>query len=255
MKIPSNRFNRDNEPPTWHQTSTSSSITMSIVAEPAIVAKPAIIIDDAKRSISASINKVFGRLPHEYHSEIVKLIEDVSKYTLQYGEAPPIRKRHHVHFDVLDTPPPVKRSKRLANRLDEYLDVRIPRDANYMIYDVNPDGNCGFRSLAVAMYDNEEEWQRIKREMKVELDKHDEFYRNWLGYDIDKINKIITWNKASHRLPDHWFCSPECAQLAADTYKARVAVFSTNARDSLVFLPFDNNIEKTIVLQHVGEYT
>ncbi|RUP44267.1 hypothetical protein BC936DRAFT_149698 [Jimgerdemannia flammicorona] len=208
-----------------------------------------IIINDAKQSISASIDKVFDQLPHEYHSEIVELIEDVTKYTLQYGEAPPIRKC--IRFDVPDTPPLRKRSKRLANKLGGLLDVRIPCDANYRIYNVISDGNCSFRSLAVVVYDNEEKWQQIKHEMKVELDKHDEFYRNWLGYDIGKINKILMWIKTSYHLPDRWFCSPECAQLAADTYKAHVVVFSTNAVDSLVFLPFDNKSEKTIVLQQV----
>ncbi|RUP50116.1 hypothetical protein BC936DRAFT_140278, partial [Jimgerdemannia flammicorona] len=64
-------------------------------------------------SISASIDKGFDQLPREYHSEIVELIEDVAKYTLQYGEALPIRKRHHIRFDVPDTPPLGKRSKRL----------------------------------------------------------------------------------------------------------------------------------------------
>ncbi|CAG8840161.1 6420_t:CDS:2, partial [Gigaspora margarita] len=92
------------------------------------------------------------------------------------------------------------------------------------IFLVESDGNCGFRSLAVAIRENKESWILVKLAMRGQLTKHIEIYRNWLGYYTNLLNQILEC-RASLCPPSHWFLSSDCAQLAADTFSVPITIF------------------------------
>ncbi|CAG8761552.1 8170_t:CDS:2, partial [Racocetra persica] len=54
--------------------------------------------------------------------------------------------------------------------------------------------------------------------------KSDEVYKDWLGYDIDLLKRILE-SRASPCTSSLWFLSPNCAQLAADTFSVLIAIF------------------------------
>ncbi|CAG8580980.1 4346_t:CDS:2, partial [Cetraspora pellucida] len=112
-----------------------------------------------------------------------------------------------------------------GNRLRFQLSSRIPIDDINEVYDPKSDGNCGFRSLAVAIRGNEENWILVKLAMSGQLTKRMEIYKNWLGYDTDLLNQILRC-RASPCSPSLWFLSPDCAQLAADTFSVPIAIFN-----------------------------
>ncbi|CAG8799692.1 21877_t:CDS:1, partial [Gigaspora rosea] len=74
------------------------------------------------------------------------------------------------------------------------------------VYNPKSDGNCRFCSLAIAIRENEENWNLVKLAMNGQLTKCIEIYRNWLGYDTDLPNQILEC-RASSCPPSHWFLS------------------------------------------------
>ncbi|CAG8728083.1 20039_t:CDS:2, partial [Racocetra fulgida] len=72
-------------------------------------------------------------------------------------------------------------------------------------------------ALAIAIRGNEENWNLVKLAMNSQLNKRIEVYKDWLGYDIDLLKWILE-SRASPCISSLWFLSPNCAQLAADTF-------------------------------------
>ncbi|CAG8658156.1 12681_t:CDS:2, partial [Cetraspora pellucida] len=98
------------------------------------------------------------------------------------------------------------------------LNYRIPINDIDQIYNPLSDGNCGFCTLAMAISRNKENWDLIKLVMNNQLNKRIEVYKDWLGYNTDLLKQILE----SRALPCEsslWFLSPDCAQLAANTFQ------------------------------------
>ncbi|CAG8772197.1 18548_t:CDS:1, partial [Racocetra fulgida] len=104
------------------------------------------------------------------------------------------------------------------------LNYRIPAKDLDQVYNPLSDGNCGFRALAIAIRGNEENWDLIKLVMNGQLNKRMEVYRDWLGYDIDLLKQILE-SRDSPCQSSLWFLSPDCAQLAANTFSVPIAIF------------------------------
>ncbi|CAG8708404.1 9258_t:CDS:2, partial [Racocetra fulgida] len=107
------------------------------------------------------------------------------------------------------------------------LNSRIPINDVDQVYNPKSNGNCGFRALAVAIRGNEENWNLVKLVMNSQLNKHIEVYRNWSGYNIELLKQILEFWK-SPCSPSFWFLSPDCTQLAADTFSVPIAIFDTD---------------------------
>ncbi|CAG8520849.1 3759_t:CDS:2, partial [Cetraspora pellucida] len=93
------------------------------------------------------------------------------------------------------------------------------------IYNPKSDGNCGFRALVIAIRGNEDNWNLIKLAMN--------------GYDIDLLKQILE-SRESPCSSSLWFLSPDCAQLAADTFSLPIAIFSENNEQSMMFFPLES---------------
>ncbi|CAG8524905.1 8270_t:CDS:2 [Cetraspora pellucida] len=98
------------------------------------------------------------------------------------------------------------------------LNSRIPANDIDQVYDPKSDGNCGFRALAFAIRGNEENWK----------------------------------SQASPCLPSLWFLSPDCAQLAADTFSVPIAIFDEDNEKCAMFYPLESApiLRKTLIILH-----
>ncbi|CAG8698244.1 12055_t:CDS:1, partial [Cetraspora pellucida] len=90
----------------------------------------------------------------------------------------------------------------------------------------NPISNshCGFRSLAVTFFKDEEKWKDVKFVMKDQLIKQKELYSNILGYNMNHLIAVLSYLSQTCQM-ELWFYSPECAQLASDIFNVPVIVF------------------------------
>lgn len=143
---------------------------------------------------------------------------------------------------------------------------------------IKGDGWCGFRSIAHAVYGDQDEYMLVKTKMYERLQAIEGVYREHFGQLMDKeyIDKLMPICQyalqdsaaAARYCPlEYWFTAPGCIQLAADTYNRPVALYPSTAERSptdpnsyinppLLFLPFDgpsstsNRPLPPIIMQH-----
>ncbi|CAG8638293.1 2982_t:CDS:1, partial [Scutellospora calospora] len=65
-----------------------------------------------------------------------------------------------------------------------------------------------------------------------------EVYKNWLGYNTDLLKQILE-SRASPCHISLWFLSPDCAQLAANTFSVPIAIFDEINEQSMLFFPLE----------------
>ncbi|CAG8460209.1 16290_t:CDS:2 [Gigaspora margarita] len=87
---------------------------------------------------------------------------------------------------------------------DVNLNSRIPQSAIFQVHDPLGDGNCGFRSLAMAIFKEEENWQDVKNIMRSYLVERADFYSKVLGYDINRLTAVLTC-MISGCSQEYWF--------------------------------------------------
>ncbi|KAL7332600.1 hypothetical protein PS15p_204614 [Mucor circinelloides] len=110
-------------------------------------------------------------------------------------------------------------------------------------------GDCGFKALAQQMYHPEDETEHnIVRSLMLEtLEKNKSFYTNCFGkgvFQYEACYKILS-------TPHQWFTTPECAQVAADTFGRPIAEYTSEVFQGagcrtfltlLEFMPSPNKI-------------
>ncbi|OAD68443.1 hypothetical protein PHYBLDRAFT_173439 [Phycomyces blakesleeanus NRRL 1555(-)] len=145
-------------------------------------------------------------------------------------------------------------------------------------FNLTADGWCGFRVLAYLIYKDQEKFPLVKRDMLATLPKYSSIYASTFGTDVKQLEAIIKHgsdlcitnsnsdsnsNTNTNFIPacldaSMWFSTSDCAQLAADTYKRPVCVYSDNPNTpSVSFLPFTlpENISKhqqPLIFNHVN---
>ncbi|KAI9310055.1 hypothetical protein BX666DRAFT_2090648 [Dichotomocladium elegans] len=124
----------------------------------------------------------------------------------------------------------------------------IPRHTVDSVFNPLGDGNCGFRAIAFAVYGAEDEYEYVKKEMREQFIAMQD--KDYVGYLKARIEKVLS--EAS----GEWFISPECSQIAADTFGRLIAVYGSN---TYLFLPFQTHPAKAksmhpIVLQLIGSH-
>lgn len=110
------------------------------------------------------------------------------------------------------------------------------------VYNPIGDGNCGFRALAVELFGDERKYLDIKDAMlRHYLTNIGGIYKS---YDQHRIKGILNPHS------NEWFCVPECAQIASDTFKAPIAFygFESNTFFPLQLTPFESKRTHPIAL-------
>lgn len=108
-------------------------------------------------------------------------------------------------------------------------------------YDPVGDGNCGFRALGYALINKDEKYDylTIKKQMLAHLDGRTDWYLSNDVYIDDDIKKMKDILNATGRVgSDLWFSSPDCCQLAADTYLTPICFHSFEG--ATLFIPMTN---------------
>ncbi|CAG8688595.1 20033_t:CDS:1, partial [Racocetra fulgida] len=114
------------------------------------------------------------------------------------------------------------------------LNPQIPVDDIDQIHNPKSDDNCEFRALAIAIRGNEENWNLVKLAMNGQLNKHMKVYKDWLGYEIDLLRRILE-SQASLCSSSLWFLSPDCIQLAVDTFSVPIVIFDEKDEQCTMF--------------------
>ncbi|RUP50115.1 hypothetical protein BC936DRAFT_140277 [Jimgerdemannia flammicorona] len=199
----------------------------TLVITPAIIPpKPPTPVVD----VPASVHQIFKhQLPVQFHDDMVCLLQQATEYTLQYSQIP------HLSNEL-----PSEWNPQLFDINVNILRwLQVQQHHIQQIKNVKSDGNCGFRSLAVAIYTDEMKWGEIRKKMLAEVTRNSTLYSEWLGYDIQALQKQLQYIKSPCPL-DGWFLTPDCAQVAADLFKATIVMY--NAGEHWSYLPLQNII-------------
>lgn len=118
------------------------------------------------------------------------------------------------------------------------IHVDIPPEACAKIEDVDSDGWCGFRALAVHCYGNQDLFMRVKKQIYQYIcDNEEEVFavvclgssselallKKRMAYGVEEATAYAA---DSFCPKDYWFESSADCQLAANTFNRPVAIFS-----------------------------
>ncbi|XP_076946343.1 uncharacterized protein LOC143617766 [Bidens hawaiensis] len=95
----------------------------------------------------------------------------------------------------------------LGHYYHRYLDQVHPIVRPFVthIQDVAPDGNCGYRSMAVALGYNEDKWKWVQSELLAELKHNEAQYKNFFGDDtFSKVLHGLYWFESGFAPKQHW---------------------------------------------------
>lgn len=156
------------------------------------------------------------------------------------------------HFDLNEEPPVEHNS--LLNEIPSIFHPYITRLKN-----VKGDGNCGFRSVAVCLGYDEEEWLFIRHQLHDELlTSYEDYARVFVGCDevLRSLSFFMTDRPAP---PEHWMLMPETGILIANRFGVIVQFLTTEG--SATFFPlrrgpreFQNHRVLTFALVYTNHY-
>ncbi|OAD66646.1 hypothetical protein PHYBLDRAFT_174940 [Phycomyces blakesleeanus NRRL 1555(-)] len=113
------------------------------------------------------------------------------------------------------------------------------------IFSPEADGNCGYRAIAMEVYQNQERWPEVKDKMlKNYLKYQHTHYRGRMehGHMPASTNPLIIslQDKRSPLPQQHWFGTIYHPQLVANAYNRTVAVYWNTPRETgdCLFVPF-----------------
>ncbi|XP_076906800.1 uncharacterized protein LOC143563044 [Bidens hawaiensis] len=91
------------------------------------------------------------------------------------------------------------------------------------IKDVRPNGNYGFRAIAVGLGRHEKHWQDVRRGMQNEMETNKGWWRAMLKREddglCDRVRSSLTYfYTVKPALPSHWFGVPAHGHVVAETY-------------------------------------
>ncbi|GAA0145709.1 hypothetical protein LIER_05843 [Lithospermum erythrorhizon] len=98
------------------------------------------------------------------------------------------------------------------------------------------DGNCGYRAVALQVYDNEKEWSKVRSECILELTQHPALYdRILVGVDVHTlIHKISHFGDG--RVPEfNWMSLPELGHFIVTRFN--VVFVSYGLHGGIICLP------------------
>ncbi|OAD68832.1 hypothetical protein PHYBLDRAFT_172691 [Phycomyces blakesleeanus NRRL 1555(-)] len=113
------------------------------------------------------------------------------------------------------------------------------------IFSPEADGNCGYRAIAMEVYQNQKRWPEVKDKMLENYLKYQHTHyqgRMEHGHMPASTNPLIIslQDKRSPLPQQHWFGTIDHSQLLANAYNRTVAVYWNTSRETgdCLFVPF-----------------
>ncbi|KAD5802644.1 hypothetical protein E3N88_14004 [Mikania micrantha] len=105
------------------------------------------------------------------------------------------------------------------------------------IQDIEPDGNCGFRSVAVGLGFDKSHWAFIRQQLLHELDFNADMYRYvFNSYDpgsYDVLRNTINWQHIAPTPAEHWMFIPHTGLVIAQRFGVIVHLFSSRGPQTI----------------------
>ncbi|KAI3806408.1 hypothetical protein L1987_22313 [Smallanthus sonchifolius] len=127
------------------------------------------------------------------------------------------------------------------------------------IQDVNPDGNCGFRSVALGLGLNENRWLFIRQQLLQEMDNKEEWWRTVFDrvafQEYDMLRHTIDWQDVKAAPVSRWMSMPYTGLLIAQRFGVIVHLLSIAGNQTFFPLWFGPNVHaqhQTVSLVHVN---
>ncbi|XP_061990742.1 uncharacterized protein LOC133709124 [Rosa rugosa] len=126
-------------------------------------------------------------------------------------------------------------------------------------YDVESDGNCGYRVVASAMGFGRKSWRRVRRDLLNELDSMPQLYESLFGAkEVKKVKDALNHYNSGSAPKRCWMYFPEMGHLIATCYG--VVVIDLSDGQCITFLPlvehhsghFSSNELQEIGIGHVN---
>ena len=105
-----------------------------------------------------------------------------------------------------------------------------------LIEDVQPDGNCGFRSVARGLGFPEEAYHYVRHCLVEELDHNQQFWENILDSiftgHFNHLRHTINWTTVGHAPPSHWMEMPYSGLVIAQRFRVTVHLIGNTVSET-----------------------
>jgi hypothetical protein len=120
------------------------------------------------------------------------------------------------------------------------------------VFNPRGDGNCGFRCIAKALYDDQEKFELVKNTVLETLIEGETFYMTTQIFpDFEHLVQTLSYKGEGSIVPQqYWFSTPDCAQLAADSFRRPIECHTPHG--PTLYLPLSNTTYssyKPLILQ------
>ncbi|KAD1469154.1 hypothetical protein E3N88_42765 [Mikania micrantha] len=115
----------------------------------------------------------------------------------------------------------------------------LPVFQPYMIniQDVEPDGKCGFRSVAVGLVFDENHWAFIRQKLLQEFDFNAHLYKYVFNFydpgSYDVLRDTINWQQIAPAPAEHWMFMPHTGLVIAQRFGVIVHLFSNRGAQTI----------------------
>lgn len=114
------------------------------------------------------------------------------------------------------------------------------------VHDVEADGHCGFRAIAVCIGQSEDEWPYIRQQLECTLEKNPDMFNDRTLHDTrsDTFRRLRTREPEVLSQQELWLTIPSLGGLIATTFDRPVLYYEpgTNSQISFPYLtPINNN--------------
>ncbi|XP_022004097.1 uncharacterized protein LOC110901593 [Helianthus annuus] len=116
----------------------------------------------------------------------------------------------------------------------------VQNTARDLIKNVDPDGNCGFRSVAVGLELDENFWGFIRSELVHEMDAHQKIWRQIFDMvvpgEYNRLRRNIDHQGMGYATGDHWMEMPHTGLLIANRFYVIVHLLSIGGNQTFFHL-------------------
>ena len=102
------------------------------------------------------------------------------------------------------------------------------------IVNVAPDGNCGFRAIALLLGYGEEGWPIVRRELDSEIVANISFYKTLFGNCLQQVRDSLKISRLGPQSRERWMTIPHMGYVIANRYNV---ILVTLGRPSKTFFP------------------